>query len=261
MTCRELGLLAVLCLVGGCSNRVAIQLDAVIESLDPVLVTTSQPKPAEPVPRRVVLVETKSRKPEKVTPADVLATRGMYQILVPNAEVATIVVAVSEQKLTAFDQTGKLVFWEQISTALGSKIIPVDAPRVEHEKPHDHLGEFSVVRKDEDHVSGVHGCPMPYSIFYTSGHAIHQTERRLYHLLGSPASHGCIREGPVAAKWLFDHTPVGARVSIVESLERPLLPSTDGRPTLARIARVEAGPPTPVIREVEHASASPSGRR
>ena len=44
-------------------------------------------------------------------------------------------------------------------------------------------------------------APMPNSIFFKGGYAIHAT----YDLerLGRPASHGCIRLHPQNAKWLF----------------------------------------------------------
>ena len=44
-------------------------------------------------------------------------------------------------------------------------------------------------------------APMPNSIFFLGGYAIHAT----YDIkrLGQPASHGCIRLSPQNAKWLF----------------------------------------------------------
>jgi lipoprotein-anchoring transpeptidase ErfK/SrfK len=44
-------------------------------------------------------------------------------------------------------------------------------------------------------------APMPHSIFFHGGYAIHAT----YDVkrLGSPASHGCIRLSPQNARWLY----------------------------------------------------------
>jgi lipoprotein-anchoring transpeptidase ErfK/SrfK len=46
-----------------------------------------------------------------------------------------------------------------------------------------------------------YGSPMPYSIFFHKGYAIHST----YHIsrLGGPASHGCVRLHPGNAATLF----------------------------------------------------------
>lgn len=44
-------------------------------------------------------------------------------------------------------------------------------------------------------------APMPNSIFFLDGYAIHATED--LKRLGRPASHGCIRLHPQNAKWLY----------------------------------------------------------
>jgi len=44
-------------------------------------------------------------------------------------------------------------------------------------------------------------APMPNSIFFHGGYAIHATYDVKH--LGSPASHGCIRLAPEHAKWLY----------------------------------------------------------
>ena len=55
---------------------------------------------------------------------------------------------------------------------------------------------------DPYHRSGRYGSPMPYSIFFTGGYAIHGS----YDIghLGYPASHGCIRLHPQNAGALYD---------------------------------------------------------
>ncbi len=47
-----------------------------------------------------------------------------------------------------------------------------------------------------------HMSPMPYSIFFHGGFAIHGTDAVRY--LGRPASHGCIRLHPSNAKTLYN---------------------------------------------------------
>ena len=49
--------------------------------------------------------------------------------------------------------------------------------------------------------SKYHGSPMPYSIFFRGGYAIHGTYEA--HALGRPVSHGCIRLHPSDAAELF----------------------------------------------------------
>jgi len=44
-------------------------------------------------------------------------------------------------------------------------------------------------------------APMPHSIFFLGGYAIHGTND--LKRLGSPASHGCIRLHPQNARWLY----------------------------------------------------------
>ena len=47
-----------------------------------------------------------------------------------------------------------------------------------------------------------YNSPMPYSIFFKGGYAIHGT--KAIKRLGRPASHGCIRLHPAAARELFN---------------------------------------------------------
>lgn len=55
--------------------------------------------------------------------------------------------------------------------------------------------------KRRHYSSKYHGSPMPYSIFFRGGYAIHGTNQT--RALGRPASHGCIRLHPSNAAKLF----------------------------------------------------------
>jgi lipoprotein-anchoring transpeptidase ErfK/SrfK len=44
-------------------------------------------------------------------------------------------------------------------------------------------------------------APMPHSIFFHGGYAIHATTE--VKKLGRPASHGCVRLNPQNARWLY----------------------------------------------------------
>ena len=63
-------------------------------------------------------------------------------------------------------------------------------------------GKFKpYILKTMHYSSKYNDAPMPYSIFFHGGYAIHATNA--IHKLGRPASHGCIRLSPQNARWLF----------------------------------------------------------
>jgi hypothetical protein len=79
-------------------------------------------------------------------------------------------------------------------------------------------------------------APMPHSIFFRGGYAIHGTTE--IRRLGRPASHGCIRLAPGNAATLFSlvqrHSMAGTRIVI-----------TGSRPDIEpRVARVRQAPET-----------------
>lgn len=55
--------------------------------------------------------------------------------------------------------------------------------------------------KPMHYSSKYENAPMPHSIFFHGGYAIHATDA--VNKLGRPASHGCIRLSPQNAKWLY----------------------------------------------------------
>jgi lipoprotein-anchoring transpeptidase ErfK/SrfK len=67
---------------------------------------------------------------------------------------------------------------------------------------HTPTGDFQPYLLKSMHYSSKYdNAPMPNSIFFHGGYAIHAT----YDVkrLGRPASHGCIRLSPQNAKWLY----------------------------------------------------------
>ncbi|MEO1198836.1 MAG: L,D-transpeptidase [Pseudomonadota bacterium] len=66
------------------------------------------------------------------------------------------------------------------------------------------------------HSVKYHGAPMPHSIFFYGGYAIHGTNH--ISALGQPASHGCVRLHPDHARHLFNlvrqHGPRNTRIVI-----------------------------------------------
>lgn len=92
---------------------------------------------------------------------------------------------------------------------------PVSTGTTDYSTP---TGAFTPSRLAREHYSREwDDAPMPHSIFFTdAGHAIHGS--RATGLLGSPASHGCVRLSPVNARILFDlvqtEGPANTRIEI-----------------------------------------------
>jgi lipoprotein-anchoring transpeptidase ErfK/SrfK len=72
-------------------------------------------------------------------------------------------------------------------------------------------GMHRIYYKDKDHVSSIYRVPMPWSMFFSGGQAIHYTDRYLYNHLGS---HGCVQVSWRRVRYLYYHAPVGTRVYI-----------------------------------------------
>lgn len=92
-----------------------------------------------------------------------------------------------------------------------SHVWPVSSGRAGYNTPR---GVYRAQRLARMHYSRKYdNAPMPHSIFFRGGYAIHATNavRRL----GSPASHGCIRLAPGNAAQLFAMVRAeGARITI-----------------------------------------------
>jgi hypothetical protein len=76
---------------------------------------------------------------------------------------------------------------------------PVSTGRGRYRTPAGQFQPYSLRRHHRS--SKYNNAPMPYSIFYRGGYAIHGTDA--IHRLGSPASHGCVRLHMANARELF----------------------------------------------------------
>lgn len=81
------------------------------------------------------------------------------------------------------------------------------------------IGNFQPYLLKKMHYSRKYdNAPMPHSIFFHGGYAIHATTDTKR--LGRPASHGCIRLSPQNARWLFtivkEYGPNNTYIKIVE---------------------------------------------
>ncbi|WP_306120357.1 MULTISPECIES: L,D-transpeptidase [unclassified Roseitalea] len=107
-----------------------------------------------------------------------------------SALAASLVVTIdlSEQRLYVRDMSGPLHAWP-VSTARSGYCTPV--------------GTYRPIRLERMWYSRKYdNAPMPHSIFFHGGYAIHGTTETGD--LGRPASHGCVRLHPDNARTLFD---------------------------------------------------------
>ena len=87
-----------------------------------------------------------------------------------------------------------------VQSSRGSFSWPVSTARAGYVTPR---GSYSPKSMQRMHYSRkYHMSPMPHSIFFRGGYAIHGSYET--GSLGSPASHGCIRLAPSHAKQLYD---------------------------------------------------------
>jgi hypothetical protein len=98
-----------------------------------------------------------------------------------------------------------------VSSASGEYIWRISSARSGFRTP---KGTFGVQRMEAMHRSHkYHNSPMPHSIFFAGGYAIHGTYAT--GALGRPASHGCIRLAPHNAAALYKMVKSeGARIAI-----------------------------------------------
>ena len=81
------------------------------------------------------------------------------------------------------------------------------------------VGTYTPYQLDRMHYSKLYDyTPMPYSIFFLRGYAIHGTTE--VRNLGRPVSHGCVRLTPDNARALFDlisaHGLRNTSISVIE---------------------------------------------
>jgi lipoprotein-anchoring transpeptidase ErfK/SrfK len=95
---------------------------------------------------------------------------------------------IAQQTMTVSENGNVLYSWK-VSTGRG----PYRTPR----------GSFRPIRMHKMWYSRKYdNAPMPHSIFFHGGYAIHGTDQVRH--LGSPASHGCVRLHPSNAKTLYN---------------------------------------------------------
>ncbi len=113
-----------------------------------------------------------------------------------------ITINLSTQRMAVQASNGASYSW-RISTARAGYVTP--------------RGVYSAVNLQRMHYSKkYHHSPMPHSIFFRGGFAIHGTYETRW--LGHPASHGCVRLSPAHAATLFKLVRAeGATIHIIGS--------------------------------------------
>ena len=110
--------------------------------------------------------------------------------------------------------------------------------------------------------SAYYNSPMPYSIFFHNGYAIHGSYA--INQLGGPASHGCVRLHPHHAALLFDlvqqEGPDKTTIEVTDEA-RPDGPSLPGREVAAGQAQYPPEPKIVRYREFGNTPESPLARR
>ena len=102
----------------------------------------------------------------------------------------------------------------QVDTDEGSYQFPVSTARKGYYTP---TGTFHPYSLQPMHYSRKYdNAPMPHSIFFSGGYAIHATPH--VGALGRPASHGCVRLSPADAAFLYNivkHDREGTTIRII----------------------------------------------
>ena len=121
------------------------------------------------------------------------------------AQAANIEVDIPSQRMKVRTAAGELLVWP-VSTARKGFLTPP--------------GVYRPYNLAKMHYSKKYGmAPMPHSIFFHEGYAIHGTAS--VSQLGRPASHGCIRLAPAHAAKLFNIVKLeGAAITVHDAASR-----------------------------------------
>lgn len=115
------------------------------------------------------------------------------------AIVAAFALTVEYARAEVFITVDKSTQTMYVETPTDSFIWKVSTGRKGHTTP---SGNFKPYLLKPMHYSRKYdNAPMPNTIFFHGGYAIHATDA--VGKLGSPASHGCVRLSPRDAKWLY----------------------------------------------------------
>lgn len=113
--------------------------------------------------------------------------------------IAAIFMIVTGAKAEVFITVDKSTQRMYVETPTDSFVWKVSTGRKGYTTPSGQYKPYLI--KSMHYSSKYNNAPMPNSIFFHGGYAIHATDA--VDKLGRPASHGCIRLSPQNAKWLY----------------------------------------------------------
>lgn len=139
--------------------------------------------------------------------------------LQPSQAAVNVQINLSTQTMNVRSSSGESYTW-RVSTARSGYATPRGAYRAQR------LERMHYSRKYDN-------APMPHSIFFRGGYAIHGTNA--VGALGRPASHGCVRLAPGNAAKLYAMVQrEGARISIVGSAPHSAIASKASKTRYAK---------------------------
>lgn len=120
----------------------------------------------------------------------------LVMLCVVIAAIFMIVTGAKADVYITIDKSEQIMF---VDTPYESYVWDVSTARKGYNTP---TGQYKPYLLKTMHYSKKYdNAPMPHSIFFHGGYAIHATSD--LKRLGSPASHGCIRLHPQNARWLY----------------------------------------------------------
>ena len=121
--------------------------------------------------------------------------------------IATLVVDLSDQTLTVFDQQEQTV-----------RVIPVSTGKASTPTPTGHASVLTKYRSVTMRGRNFVSPGVPYAMYITANEAIclHAApwQENAGQSFGVPRSHGCVRMPTDQARWLFENTAKGTKVII-----------------------------------------------
>lgn len=125
----------------------------------------------------------------------------------------TCIAIIKKHQRLYYIREGKVVRMHIVSTAASGYWTPTMKPG-SFDRRRGAMGK--VFSKDTCAWSRMYHCSMPYWMAITSSgsHGIHATSPPFYGRLGSPASHGCVRQHRTDARILFGMVAVGTKVYV-----------------------------------------------
>jgi hypothetical protein len=125
----------------------------------------------------------------------------------------TLIAITKTRQRLYYQRDGRIVRQHVVSTAAGGYWTPTMKPG-SYDGRRGAMGQ--VFGKSPNAWSGQYHCWMPYwmAITASGSHGIHATSPPFYYALGSPASHGCVRQHRNDARVLYGMVSVGTPVYV-----------------------------------------------